>query len=79
MPDSFVLEDELCTKETLEEIGKFVLSKPPDTQKIFTLFYLHDLTISDIADLLCTSESFVKNRLYRTLREIKKEYGGEKE
>ncbi|MBR5516042.1 MAG: sigma-70 family RNA polymerase sigma factor [Clostridia bacterium] len=76
IPDSFSLEDELCTKETYAKIGQYVFTKSVVTQKIFALYYLYDLKISEIAELLSTNESYVKNKLYRTVNEIKKIYGG---
>ena len=77
IPDSFCLEDTLCTRELYGEIGKYILTKPIITQKIFALYYSYDLKISEIAELLSTNESFIKNRLYRTVNEIKNIYGGD--
>jgi RNA polymerase sigma-70 factor (ECF subfamily) len=44
------------------------------TFKIFSLYFSKDLKISDIAKALKVKESTVKNRLYRTLKEMKKEF-----
>lgn len=45
------------------------------TFKIFALYYSQDLKISEIAGLLKVKESTVKNRLYRTLKEMREKFG----
>ena len=39
--------------------------------KIFVLYFLYEMKITEIADILGTNESYVKNKLYRTLRNLK--------
>ena len=56
---------------------KYLSSKGDEVRKIFHLFYRFDLTIAEIARLLDTSESDVKNKLYRTLKEIRTYWKGE--
>lgn len=41
-------------------------------KKIFYLYYYMDKDISEIALLFSVKESTIKNRLYRTLRELRK-------
>lgn len=77
--DGFDIEDELCTKELFESITSYISSKPLVVQKIFMLYYSLDMTISEIAKELAVGESFVKNKIYRTLNELKKQYGGDGE
>jgi DNA-directed RNA polymerase specialized sigma24 family protein len=40
-------------------------------KKVFALFYEADLSIAKIAENLSISESNVKHKLYRTLKEIR--------
>ena len=44
------------------------------TFKIFVLYFSEELKICDIAKLLKVKESTVKNRLYRTMKDIRKEF-----
>ncbi len=69
--DSYDLEGTVINKLTLEEVEKYIFSRPPVTQKIFCMYFSLDMTISEISNALSVGESFVKNRLYRTLREIR--------
>jgi RNA polymerase sigma factor (sigma-70 family) len=41
------------------------------TFKIFVLYYNQDLKISDIAKMLKVKESTIKNRLYRTIKQMR--------
>ncbi|MBE6572834.1 MAG: RNA polymerase sigma factor [Ruminococcaceae bacterium] len=77
IPDDFDIEDDICTKDMLDEIGRYILSRSEITAKIFMLYYLLDLKISEIAEQLSVSESYVKNKLYRTIKELKARYGGD--
>ena len=69
--NSFLLEDYAVNRILLESVQHFVHSKPEIVQKIFYLFYELDLSIPEIAVALSMSESSVKNKLYRTLKEIR--------
>ena len=69
--DAFLTEDFSDDYVLLETVRQFIVSKPEDVQKVFYLFYDVDLTISEIARSLSISESNVKNKLYRTLKEIR--------
>lgn len=44
------------------------------TLKIFTLHFVEDIKIKDISILLKISESTVKNRLYRKIKELKEKF-----
>jgi RNA polymerase sigma-70 factor (ECF subfamily) len=55
----------------LDSAGQFLTTKPEDVQKIFYLMYDVGLSISEIAQALSISESNVKNKLYRTLKELR--------
>ena len=68
------IEDVLIEKEMINEIKKFLDSKSLEIQKIFYLHYFFDLTIAEIAEELSISESNVKNKLYRTLKDMRIKY-----
>ncbi|MCL1909862.1 MAG: sigma-70 family RNA polymerase sigma factor [Kiritimatiellaeota bacterium] len=69
--DSFLTEDFVVNQIMLENAKQFVKNKPEDVKKIFYLFYDMDRTIPEIAEALALSESNVKNKLYRTIKELK--------
>ena len=70
--DAFLTEEFVVNKMLLEDAQKFIKQKPEEVKKVFYLFYDMDLTIPEIAKLLGISESGVKNKLYRTLKELRK-------
>jgi RNA polymerase sigma-70 factor (ECF subfamily) len=55
----------------LDEIRRFIEQKPQDVKKVFYLFYDAGHSIPEIAQLLSMSESNVKHKLYRTLKELR--------
>lgn len=69
-----IVEDELINNELIANITAYILRKPDDIQKIFYLYYEMDLTIGQIAAELSMSQSNVKNKLYRTVKEIRELY-----
>lgn len=75
--DSFDLEQEIITKENVKEVWKYVKNKDLGTVKVFYLYFALDLKISEISKELEIGESNVKNRIYRTLKELKKYLGKE--
>ena len=70
--DSFLMEDYAVDQILLDDARKFIQSKPDYVKKVFYLFYDVGLTIPEIAESLSISESNVKNKLYRTLKELQK-------
>lgn len=72
--DEFNLEETVINNELIGEVRMFLNKKPEVVKKIFYLFYYLDTTIPQIASLLSVSESYVKNKLYRTLKELRKLY-----
>lgn len=70
-PDSFLTEDFIIDLTILKEVKDFIRKKPQDVKKVFYLFYDVDLSISEIAKLLGMGESNVKQKLYRTLKELR--------
>lgn len=75
--DSFDLEEEIISKENVAEVWEYVRKKDLITSKIFYLYFALGLKISDIAKELEIGESNVKNKIYRTLKELKKYLGKE--
>jgi RNA polymerase sigma-70 factor (ECF subfamily) len=72
--DSFDVEDAAVDSLLMEDVRRYLAAKPDDVRRIFTLFYSLDQTIPEIAALLGTSESNIKNKLYRTLKELRQLY-----
>ena len=63
-------EDYIIDKIIFENLWQILNSKPPETKKIFYLFYDLGLKIPEIAKELKLTESSVKNKLYRTVKEL---------
>ena len=68
---SFLTEDFVTDQILLEKARKLIQQKPEDVKKIFYLFYDVGQSIPQIAQVLSMSESSVKNKLYRTLKELR--------
>ena len=79
IPDDYNIEEKLITKENAERIWKYIENKDIDTIKIFYLYFRFDEKILDIAKELNLNESTVKNKIYRTLKEIKKNFEKEED
>lgn len=73
-PDEMDIEDSLCTNELVEEIHAILKKKSQEIQKIFFLRFTLELSISDISELMGKKESHIKNKLYRTISEIRQLY-----
>jgi len=69
--NSFLTEDFAVNQVMLDSIRQFIRQKPEDVKKVFYLFYEMDMSIPEIALSLFLSESSVKNKLYRTIKELK--------
>lgn len=67
-------EDSAVNKLLTEKIWQRLSEKPETVKKVFYLYYSLDLTIPEIAKELSMSQSSVKNKLYRTVKEIRAEY-----
>ena len=59
----------------LSDIAAQLATKPLDVQRIFLLYYSLDMPIRRIAAELNLRESSVKNKLYRTIGELRRLYG----
>lgn len=72
--DNLNIEEVVSEKILIEKIDEFLMQKPVIIKKIFYLFYFFNMTISEVANELNLSESSVKNKLYRTLKELRNIY-----
>lgn len=69
---SLSVEDRVIKQEQAEIAWQFLQDKDELTRKIFYLYYYEEVPIAQIAELLSVGESMVKNRLYRTLKELRR-------
>lgn len=74
--DDCSLDISMLNSALLAEIRSALSAKPQIVQKIFLMRYSLDLTIPEIAELLSVGESYVKNKLYRTINELRELYVG---
>lgn len=75
--DDFDLEQDIITKENVKRVWQYLKNKDLTTTKTFYLYFAMGLKISEIAKELEITESKVKNKIYRTLKELKKYLGKE--
>lgn len=69
--NDFDLETDIINKENAKQVWDYVKTKDCDTSKIFYLYFGLDEKIADISKELGINESTVKNKIYRTLKELK--------
>lgn len=62
--------DNLCTKENYKKIVKAIMSLDEKYRDVLSLYYLNELTVSQIADLLCRKDNTVKQQLARGRRKL---------
>lgn len=72
--EELTLEDEICNSQLVDEIGRYIAKKPQDIRRIFFLRFSLDRSIEEIASLMSMKPSSVKNKLYRTINEIRSYY-----
>ena len=75
--DDFDLEESIITKYNIDKVWEYIKNKELITIKIFYLYFGLGLKISEIAQELGVGESYIKNKIYRTLKELKKYLGKE--
>ncbi|MCL1795096.1 MAG: sigma-70 family RNA polymerase sigma factor [Oscillospiraceae bacterium] len=68
--NAFTMEDYAGDQILLEKARQFVQAKSDDIKKVFYLFYDVGLSIPEIAKSLSMGESNVKNKLYRTIKDL---------
>ena len=69
--DAFLTEDYTVNRILLDSVRQHIHQKPEIVQKVFYLYYNVGLKIQEIAKALGISESNVKHKLYRTLKELR--------
>lgn len=70
--DSLDIEKLFITESDWDSIWKYLKEKKnQDIPKVFYLYYKHELTIKEIAKELNVKESYIKNLIFRTLKELK--------
>ena len=72
--ESFSIDDQICSRDLAARVYDRLSTKSADVRKVFYLYYSLGLTIPEIAKQLSMTESNVKNKLYRTLNELRKFY-----
>jgi RNA polymerase sigma-70 factor (ECF subfamily) len=70
--ESFNLEDFAVNRDLLRKCGELLKKKELTTQKCMQLFYKEEMSIKEIAVLLEITESNVKNKIYRTITDLRK-------
>ncbi|MFV0393916.1 MAG: RNA polymerase sigma factor [Coprobacillaceae bacterium] len=73
--DGIDIEEMIRNESLCHEIWEYVKSKDIMIGRIFFLKFYSELTIKEIAEELHVGESYIKNCLYRTLKEVKKHFG----
>lgn len=71
------IEKDILLKATAEEIFNYVKRKDICTFQVFFLYFQEDYALNEIAEELNISLSQVKNKLYRTINEMKEVFGKE--
>lgn len=78
LSDEVDIQNIVIKNSDWNDIWKYVKNKKnQNIPKIFYLYYVLDLPIKEIAIELEVSESYVKNNLYRTLKELCSLFGEE--
>ena len=74
--DDVNINDIIIQEENWNTIWKYIKSKKnQDIPKVFYLYYKLELSIKEISKLLKSSESYIKNLIYRTLHELQDNFG----
>lgn len=72
--EEMTIEDEICNSQLVDEIERYLKKKPQEIRRIFFLRFSLDKSIEEIASLMSLKPSTVKNKLYRTINEIRAYY-----
>lgn len=70
IPDVINIEKITLKNADIDFIWEFLKKKKPIINKIFYLYYYEGYTIKEIGKYLDLNESYIKNYLYRTLKEL---------
>lgn len=75
--EALSVEEITVDNSVIEWTEQYLASRGSDIRKIFHLYYRFGMKISEIAEYLGKTESDVKNKLYRTLKEIRAYWKGD--
>ena len=71
------IEDLVVKSDDWNKVWKYLKNKKnQDIPKVFYLYYKLGLSLKEISNELDKSESYIKNLIYRTLKELSSNYGG---
>ncbi len=74
--DEMNINDLIIKEDNWNAIWEYIKGKKnQDISKVFYLYYKLELTIKDISSELKVSESYIKNLIYRTLKELQDNFG----
>lgn len=73
--DTFDLEQDFITRENIDKVWQYIKTKDLITTKVFYLYFILGLKISEVTNELDIGESNAKNKIYRTLKEVKEYLG----
>jgi RNA polymerase sigma-70 factor (ECF subfamily) len=76
LPDPVSVEETVLSSVEADRIKARLARYPAETRKIVYLYYAEEMKLEDIANEMVLPLSTVKSRLYRTLRELKKNLEG---
>lgn len=62
--------DKLCTKENYKRVVSAIMSLDDRYRDVLSLYYFNELSVREIADLLCRKETTVKQQLARGRRKL---------
>lgn len=72
------IEDLVIKNDDWNSVWKYLKNKKnQDVPKVFYLYYKLGLSLKEISNELDKSESYIKNLIYRTLKELSSNYGGD--
>lgn len=69
------IDEDLIDRETVDEVWRIINTKDAETIEIFRLRYLEELQINEISDKMDLPKHTIKNKLYRTLEQIRETMG----
>lgn len=75
--ESLSVEEITVDRDVLLWTEQYLCKQGEEVRKIFHLYYRFGMTISEIAVQMGKTESYIKNKLYRTLKEIRTYWKGE--
>ncbi len=74
--DDLNIDDFMIKNDNWDAIWKYIKNKKnQDIPKVFYLYYKSELSIKEISEYLKVSESYTKNLIYRTLKELNSLFG----